>query len=89
MLDKLMTKEVKFIPDELENGLIYVSDEFQIAIHLCACGCGEKTVTPFGSPSGWELKKDIEGITLSPSIGNQNFACKSHYYLKNGKVIKC
>ena len=31
---------VKYIPEQLEPGKIYISDEYKVAVHLCACGCG-------------------------------------------------
>lgn len=37
---------VEFIPDELEQGTIYVSIRFATASHRCLCGCGNKVVTP-------------------------------------------
>ena len=37
---------VEFIPDELEQGKIYISIRFATASHLCLCGCGNKVVTP-------------------------------------------
>ena len=37
---------VEFIPDELEQGTIYISIRFATASHLCICGCGNKVVTP-------------------------------------------
>lgn len=88
-ISELKTIECEFIPDILENGFIYVSRKYQTAIHLCACGCGEHTVTPFNVSHGWTLTDDAAGITLNPSIGNQNFNCKSHYYVTNGKIVNC
>ena len=40
---------VEFIPDELEQGTIYISIRFATASHLCCCGCGNKVVTPITS----------------------------------------
>ncbi len=86
---RLVTEEVEFIPDTLQDGVIYVSRRFGTAIHLCACGCGEQTITPFQGPNGWELTDGQEGVTLRPSIGNQNFPCRSHYWITNGAVQPC
>lgn len=83
---KLSTQDVELMPDVLEKGVIYVSEKYQIAIHLCACGCGIETVTPFGKPNGWDLTRGPNGITLSPSIGNMSFPCGSHYYVTDGKI---
>ena len=73
---KLTTELVEFIPDDLEQGKIYVSLPFKCAIHLCACGCGLQTVTPFSPPNGWTLTLDENNlVTLHPSIGNFQYPC--------------
>lgn len=77
---------VNQIPEILEDNVIYVSIPFETVIHKCCCGCGREVVTPL-SPTDWSLTFDGETITLNPSIGNWNFECKSHYFIKNNKVI--
>lgn len=52
---KFKTLEVEYIPEILEQGIIYVSQRFKTAIHLCACGRGGKTVTPLSGDYSWEL----------------------------------
>lgn len=89
MITELKPVEVVHVPEVMENGILYISRKYEVAIHLCACGCGEKTVTPFGSPNSWKLIDGKEGITLRPSIGNQQFKCKSHYWITNNKIEKC
>lgn len=81
-------KSVERIPKHLEEGIIYVCLECQVAVHLCACGCGEKTVTPL-EENGWNLTFDENGLSLSPSIGNFSIPCKSHYFIKDNKVRWC
>lgn len=82
----LIPTYVKTMPEKLEQGLLYISYEYEMAIHLCACGqCNNKTVTPFGD-GGWTLTDDAGLITLSPSIGNFQFPCRSHYYITNNEV---
>lgn len=66
-----------------KEGVIHVSKEYKTAIHKCLCGCGGKTVTPLGD-HGWSLYDSGKGITLTPSIGNYSFPCKSHYIITNG-----
>ena len=89
MITELEPIEVVHVPEVLEQGKHYISRKFETAIHLCACGCGEKTITPFGSPYGWKLIDGKNGITLRPSIGNQQFPCRSHYWITNNKVENC
>jgi hypothetical protein len=79
---------VEFIPDELKDGEIYVSMRFRTATHLCCCGCGNKVVTPL-QPTDWKLIFNGKTISLEPSIGNWNFACRSHYWIRNNEVVWC
>jgi hypothetical protein len=76
---------VEYIPDQLEDGTVYVSLKFATAVHKCCCGCGYDVVTPL-SPNGWKLIYDGNSISLSPSIGNWSFPCKSHYWIINDTV---
>lgn len=81
-------KFVEFIPDlkEMQDGVIYISLEYDTAVHNCACGCGEQVVTPF-SPTDWKLTYNGESVSLYPSIGNWEFNCRSHYWIKKGKIL--
>jgi len=54
-------------------------------MHLCACGCAREVVTPL-TPTDWEITFNGETISLSPSIGNWNFECESHYWIRRGRV---
>jgi hypothetical protein len=73
---------VQFIPEELQEGTVYVSIRFATVSHLCACGCKTKVVTPL-KPTDWKLTFDGKTISLHPSIGNWNFPCRSHYWIRN------
>lgn len=75
---------VTHVPGDLESGLLYVSMEYATAVHLCACGCGTKTVTPLSS-DGWTLTFD-GSVTLRPSVGNGQSACRSHYLLTGDAI---
>lgn len=77
---------VEFIPQQPESGKLYISDEYSIAVHLCCCGCGEKVVTPL-SPVDWQYRIGPDGVSLSPSIGNWSYECRSHYFIRNNQVI--
>jgi len=76
---------VEFIPDELEQGIIYVSIRFATASHLCLCSCGNKVVTPI-RPTDWTLIFDGKTISLDRSIGNWSFPCQSHYWIRRNRV---
>jgi hypothetical protein len=76
---------VEYFPDKLKDGTIYVSIPFATAVHKCCCGCGNQVVTPL-SPTDWKLIFDGRSITLDPSIGNWNFPCQSHYWIRCNSV---
>ena len=78
---------VEFVPTDLDQGTLYVSMTYATASHLCACGCGERVVTPLG-PADWTLRFD-GAVSLAPSVGNGQFACGSHYIIRNDTVIWC
>jgi len=81
----LAHKFVEFIPNELEERVLYVSLVYGTASHRCCCGCGIKVVTPL-TPTDWKLIFDGETVSLYPSIGNWSFPCRSHYWIRNNGV---
>ncbi len=81
----LQHKFVESLPDVLEEKTLYVCMEFATAAHKCVCGCGREVVTPF-SPTDWKLLYDGRTVTLHPSIGNWNFPCRSHYWIRRDRV---
>jgi len=78
-------KFVEFIPEKIEEGVLYISIEYCTAVHKCICGCGNEVVTPL-SPTDWELIFNGKTVSLSPSIGNWNFECKSHYFITRNRI---
>ncbi|MBS1623426.1 MAG: hypothetical protein JST83_05365 [Bacteroidetes bacterium] len=81
----ILHKFVELIPDTLEEGILYISIEYGTALHKCACGCGKEVVTPL-APDGWELTYNGKTVSLSPSIGNWNFDCNSHYWIRKSEI---
>jgi hypothetical protein len=85
-VDRLRTEFVESMPEVLEDGVIYVSERYRIALHNCCCGCGEEVSTPL-SPTEYSLRVERHGVTVDPSIGNHDFACKSHYLIEGGSIV--
>jgi hypothetical protein len=81
----LQHKFIEFVPDVLEDGVLYISVQHCSAIHKCVCGCGNEVVTPI-SPDDWQLQFNGKSVSLKPSIGNWNFECKSHYFITNSEI---
>ena len=79
-------EKVEYIPmkQEMKQGVVYISDRFGTAVHACLCGCRSLTVTPLGV-NGWRyVFNEQHGLTMTPSIGNFKFDCKSHYIITKG-----
>ena len=76
---------VTYIPEALDEGMLYVSIPFGTIVHQCCCGCGNEVVTPL-DPDGWKMTFDGKAISLSPSIGNWGLDCQSHYWISRNKV---
>nr|WP_246728134.1 DUF6527 family protein [Mesorhizobium japonicum] len=76
---------VHYIPAALEPGVLYVSDQYKIAMHLCACGCGSRVPVSLG-PAGWTVTVRNGKPTVRPSIGSGQLPCNSHYYITDGRV---
>lgn len=80
-LDHVFTE---YIPVDLAPGSLYISMLFETAVHLCACGCGSRVVTPLGRRD-WTLTFDGT-VSLRPSIGNGQQPCRSHYYIRANQI---
>ena len=86
MTSMLMTHEfVDSIPGDLEPHVLYVSLEFRTTMHLCACGCRNEVVLPI-RPTAWTLSYDGVAVSVSPSVGNWSFDCRSHYWIRRGRI---
>jgi hypothetical protein len=87
-IEEIIPVFVEFIPKDIETGKLYISKKFQVAIHLCACGCRGKTVTPLNE---WKLTENNNQVSLSPSIGNWSgeIPYHAHYYITYNKIKWC
>jgi hypothetical protein len=77
---------VDYIPEAPQDGILYISERYAIAVHLCCCGCREEVVTPL-SPADWHVTRNRGLVSLLPSIGNWSFSCQSHYWIKGNSVL--
>jgi len=75
------------IPADIEEGNMYITKQYGVAVHLCACGCGGKTVTPLGDGE-WSMTENNGRVTLRPSIGNWSGQSPyhAHYYITDNKI---
>jgi hypothetical protein len=86
-INELTPLYLENIPEKKDSGILYISEKYEIAIHLCACGCRLQAVTPLGEGE-WTLLKQGDKVTLRPSIGNfkgEN-PYHAHYYITENKI---
>jgi len=84
-LHEIKHEFVDLAPGTLESGILYVSVKYKNMVHLCCCGCGHKVVTPL-SPTGWAITFDGRTVSVTPSVGNWNLRCRSHYWISSNRV---
>lgn len=75
---------VERIPKQLNNGVVYHSEEFEVAALLCACGCGHRVMLLV--PDSHQVTSDGGLATVRPSIAVCDAPCKSHYVITAGRV---
>ena len=73
-------------PDAIQDGHLYISLKYNMTSHRCASGCGQLVPLPL-SPADWSLSYNGDTVSLSPSIGNGVLACRSHYFIRDSKVV--
>jgi hypothetical protein len=84
-VNTITLQRVEFLPKALSAGILYVSDVYQVAGHLCCCGCGNKVITPLG-PAEWSVTEQNGKPSMWPSIGNWQLPCRSHYVIAAGQI---
>jgi hypothetical protein len=72
---------VEFVPENLEQNKLYISEKYNGCSHLCLCGCGVTCYLPL-NPGEWSIKNNSGKVSITPSI-LQRFDCKSHYIITN------
>jgi hypothetical protein len=84
---------VEFLPsvDKMEEGKVYISQRFKTSGHRCLCGCGHLTILPLdvvidGQDMGWHMTEKDGKVSFTPSIGNYQLPCKSHYIITKNKA---
>jgi len=80
---------VIFIPKQLEEFTLYISEEFGHITHICPCGCKQKIdigIAPFWK-DGWTMTENNGEVSLSPSLLNR--FCGAHYFFRNNKIEWC
>lgn len=90
-VNELQPVHCEEIPHDLDYGVLYISRLYNVAVHLCACGCDKKTVTPLDAKIGWTIDDADGKITLRPSIGNfrGEDPYHAHYFITQNTIQWC
>lgn len=81
------------IPDRLRSGIVYLVGNdgyYWQAVMLCPCGCEKvlhMNLIEDYEPC-WTYIIHPKTISLSPSV-NRMVECRSHFFLRNGKIEWC
>ena len=75
---------VERLPKQLADGVLYHSEEFEVAALLCACGCGHRVMLLV--PDSHHVTSRDGMATVRPSISVCDADCKSHYIITAGQV---
>lgn len=80
------------IPSNLKEGILYVEgskNNPNFAELLCPCGCGDQISINLDSSDNplWKLGNSFR-TDLHPSIWKTK-GCKSHFFIKSGKIKWC
>ncbi len=77
------------IPEKINGRVIYLIDDWAI-VFKCPCKCGRDihlNTLPECSPK-WVYQIKKRNINIAPSI-NRKRGCKSHFWIKTGKIFWC
>lgn len=72
------------IPSDIREGVVYHTEEFELAGLLCACGCGHRVTLLV--PDSHRVWSQDGMATVRPSIGVFDAPCKSHYFITGGRI---
>ena len=81
---KYRYKLVPRIPDQIDPGVVYHTEEFELAGLMCACGCGHRITLLV--PDSHQVVDEGGYATIRPSVGVFDATCKSHYVISAGDV---
>ena len=81
---RFIYRAVERIPKQLSAGIVYHSEEFEVAALLCACGCGHRVSLLV--PDSHQVSSQGGLATIRPSIAVCDAPCKSHYVISAGEV---
>lgn len=87
-------ERVEEFPDALQRAKIYLAgegDNLWAAALICPCGCGdviELNLLKQARPC-WSVQEHQDGsVSIDPSVWRSK-GCKSHFYVRHGRIDWC
>lgn len=82
----------KTFKSTLTPGELMLGQDKDIIQFLCPCGCGKEiylTSKEWCDVRGknWSILEKDGKVTLWPSVNATGFECKSHFWIKDNKVV--
>jgi hypothetical protein len=84
---------VSELPKNINENVLYIegnvtSDEHWYALLKCPCGCNENIMLNLMDDADpcWKLESNESNFSITPSIWRTK-NCKSHFWLRNRKIV--
>ncbi len=92
-VDDIQSILVEDPPDRVEAGLLYLigdAGQWWLAILQCPCGCSADIQLPMsvGADPCWRVSGSNDKPSLWPSV-HRTIGCRSHFFLRRGKIEWC
>ena len=71
---------------DLKEGILLVCMKYSTLVHRCPCGCGGLSEIGL-HPATRIMIYDGQNISVEPSIGVNALPCRSHYWIKNNRIV--
>lgn len=71
---------------DLQAGTLYISMKYNTLVHRCPCGCGGLSEVGL-HPATRRLIYDGQSVSIEPSIGVRTLPCRSHYWIRNNRIV--
>ena len=81
---RVIYQAVEQLPKQLDSGILYHTEVYEVAALLCACGCGHRVMLLV--PDSHQVSSQGGMATVRPSIAVCDAPCKSHYFITAGEV---
>ena len=89
---KVTVYPMYFDKHETDHGELMIGQDKKVIRFLCPCGCGKEiflTTKEYSDTPGrnWTIKVEDGKVTLHPSINAWRLPCKSHYWIRENRII--